>query len=547
MPLPSPSRLTLLAFLLPLLFYLYTLQPSLAWGDGAKLQSEAITGASFVLWDLPQSSLAADPFPFARLGVAAWDHPLYVMLGYLLVRLVPTADPLWLVNLISAVFGAGAIALLFHLGYTQTNSAPAALLAASWLAVSHTFWFHAATPEVYTLFAFLLLLCLTLFSHYEKSGRWQPLAGSALALGLAASDHMLAFLAFPALLLYWLFTGGLRRWTGLFRPPALRAAALAAGCFLLGFAPWLIQFLRLSRSFAFAEIMGPVVGSTFLGNIAGFILQTIGLSLATFLLFLFVQFTPVGVAAGVYGFWQGGRVRPAFRRKVTAGFIVYAAFGVFYQVTDQFAFFLTSYIFFALALALGLARLLEGAAPRRARALTGLCALTILGTPFLYQQLPGFLRAAGVTEAAFEVPQIGTGLRDGLAYYINPNKHGDDAPYRFGRETVTALPAGAVVIAEWYADTDEFFILNYFAQIEQLRPDVTVHGWARVEPWNFDPQLAADVIEASLAADRPVFLASLSEEFYAAPTLAAQYCITVEASLYRLHPEPPSAGCLAID
>jgi hypothetical protein len=40
------------------------------------------------------------------------------------------------------------------------------------------------------------------------------------------------------------------------------------------------------------------------------------------------------------------------------------------------------------------------------------------------------------------------GLRDGLAFYINPDKRGDDSSYRFGRETMLGLPPNALVVAE---------------------------------------------------------------------------------------------------
>ena len=85
---PAPIAAALL-FISFLGFYLYTLQPSLAWGDGAKLQIEALTGQSFILADLPDDFFRRDTLPFARLGVAAWDHPLYVMLGYTLVQIFP--------------------------------------------------------------------------------------------------------------------------------------------------------------------------------------------------------------------------------------------------------------------------------------------------------------------------------------------------------------------------------------------------------------------------------------------------------------------------
>jgi hypothetical protein len=78
-----PKKLTaIFVFVLTISFYIYTLLPSLAWGDGVKLQSEAISGESFVLAEMTGDEFTPDPFIFSRVGVAAWDHPLYIVLGH---------------------------------------------------------------------------------------------------------------------------------------------------------------------------------------------------------------------------------------------------------------------------------------------------------------------------------------------------------------------------------------------------------------------------------------------------------------------------------
>ena len=95
--------LVVLLFLAVLAFYIVTLQPSLAWGDGIRLQREVVTAESFILAEMVEPALsevervdfADDPLPFARLGVAAWDHPLYVMLGHTLLRALPAVYNLW--------------------------------------------------------------------------------------------------------------------------------------------------------------------------------------------------------------------------------------------------------------------------------------------------------------------------------------------------------------------------------------------------------------------------------------------------------------------
>ena len=523
-----------------LAFYILTLQPSLAWGDGGRLQQEVVTAESFILAEIAgpalseveQVDFADDPLPFARLGVAAWDHPLYVMLGHTLLRALPAVYNLWLVNFISALFGAGAISLLFLLCARHTQSNSASLLAALALAVSHTFWWHAVTPEVYTLFAFLLLLAIYCFDTYEQNGRFIYLFASALALGLGIANHLLAGLAIPALILYLLLARKRRRD---FPLKAVQIVWLIIG-FLLGFAPYLLQLLRLLRTFSLAEVMGTAVGSTFLQGSTALSPALLGQSAISYLIFLFYQFLLVGVLLGVYGWLAGRRPYPALWNKAAAFYLVYLTFGLFYRVSDQFAFFLGAHIFWAVAIGLGIAQLQVKVWPDRSRLLAAALVLPLLLMPLFYDAAPDLLRRLGINEEVFGVPQVGSGVRDGLAYYTNPNKRGDVAADAFGLQVLANLPQESVVLAEWYTDTDEYFVLRYFMAVDGLRPDVTLVTWTTQNPFSFDSDQALQVVAEELP-HRPVYLASLSEEFYDAPTLLAEYCIVPEDLLYRVYPQ----------
>ena len=149
-----------------------------------------------------------------------------------------------------------------------------------------------------------------------------------------------------------------------------------------------------------------------------------------------------------------------------------------------------------------------------------------------------------MSDESIGIPEIGVGVRNGLAYYINPNKRGDERAYDFGRETLSNLPSDSIVVAEWYTDTDEYFILRYFTRVERLRPDVTVLGWPTHDPFSFDSRLILEAVEDSFP-EHPVYLASLSDRFYAGSRLVQMYCIVPENNLYRLYPRERSGSqCL---
>jgi hypothetical protein len=567
---PNKNLSALLVFVLTAIFYIYSLLPSLAWGDGTKLQSEAISGESFVLAEMPANEFTPDPFIFSKVGVAAWDHPLYIVIGHLLVKALPFFDSLWLVNLMSAIFGAASVTLVFLLSYRFTESLLAACYASFSLALSHTFWWHSSTPEVYTLLVFLLLISFYLFDRYERksntslhSSRQQdatedgdkstytrflknsntPLFFSAFFLGLAASNHVLAFLIMLALGLYYLSSGSLRN----FRISNLKKLIMPVIAFLIGFSLYILQFIRMSANFPLTEIMGPAVGSTFLSQLGTLSPLLLGQSILTYLFFLTVQFGPVGLILGGFGIRKISQNKDVKLRKVIFSFIVFALFGIFYRVTDQFTFFITSYIFWAMLMGIGSNYASNLLPPKRRYLFWGILGLLLLATPFFYMSLPRLTEQIGINDDFIGIPKIGTGVRNGLAYYINPYQRGDTSAYEFGEETLSSLPPNSVVLAEWYTDTDEYFILRYFTKIKKSRSDVTVVGWADQDPFYFDSQLTLDMIEDSLP-EHPVYLASLSDKFYATSKLIKTYCIVPENNLYRLYQKENSASqCLGSD
>lgn len=512
-------------FVSTLVFYVCTLQPSLSWGDGVRLQREAVTGESFVLTEMTSREFAHDPFPFAKLGVAAWDHPLYIVMAHSLVHATAPfgANPLWMVNLLSAVFGAATIAAVFYLGARLAGSLRAAGLGALFLTVSHTFWWHAVTPEVYTLHTFLLILGLALLMRAWESGQTKLYCASAFVFGVAATNHYLTVLIAPALITTFVW----HRAKVSVDPLTVRRALCISFSCLLGSSLILVQALRMLNTFTLSELAGPLVGSDFFANIP--FLAT-AKSLGAYLVLLAAQFLGLGVLIGLVGIRTARRDAPIVFRLMFPLYLVYALFGIAYQVSDQFAFYLTSHVMFGFFIIFGISHLLKS---RYARATVFASCLCILVTPPTYRYLPSALRAAGLDDHDLGIPEIGVGVRDGLAFYLDPNKHGDRSADTFGRQTLASLPPNAVIFAHWYSDTDEYFVFQYLSKVTGLRPDVEIVGFPPGETGDFDPQIAFDRISAEVDR-RPVYLGSLGVEYYAADRLMEAYCVYPECNLYRV-------------
>ena len=178
-----------------------------------------------------------------RLGIAhPTGYPLYTILGKLFTFL-PIGDIAYRVNLMSAFFGAAAVALLYlfilHIIPQAVESSPhfdwsthlGAIVGALLFMVSPVFWKQSTVAEVYTLNAFFILLIMLMAVIKGEI----PLI--AFLSGLSLAHHRTMVLLLPALALYLYLT---QRET-LFKPKTVLLSLL------FGLTPFLLYLYRPLR------------------------------------------------------------------------------------------------------------------------------------------------------------------------------------------------------------------------------------------------------------------------------------------------------------
>ena len=166
----SAPGLGILAFLV----YLRTLAPGVYGFDSGELATGAYT-----------------------LGIVhPPGYPVYLLLGRLFAFL-PVGSVAYRLNLMSAVFGALTVALVFRLCRRFTGNRLAAWAAAGLLAFSNYFWRMALVAEVYTLQTAFLALNLNLLLDWGRSGDRRLLWWFGLGYGLSLSVHTSAVLFAP--------------------------------------------------------------------------------------------------------------------------------------------------------------------------------------------------------------------------------------------------------------------------------------------------------------------------------------------------------------
>lgn len=201
--------LSLATGLAGLALYVRTLAPSLLYGDMAEFQTLSYT-----------------------LGMThSSGYPTQVAIGRLFT-LLPFGDIAYRVNLMSAVFGALAGALLFLIVRRLGAHPAAGLLASAALLTSPFFWRRAIVAESYTPAAGMLAAVWLGVLAWRHTGRARWLFASGLAGGLSLGIHSTVLMTGAAVLVYLLLLA--RRWRDWLSAAtgALLGVALTFGLFL---------------------------------------------------------------------------------------------------------------------------------------------------------------------------------------------------------------------------------------------------------------------------------------------------------------------------
>jgi hypothetical protein len=449
--------------------YLFTMAPTVLWGDDAELQRIVVTGeprvtgqssgASHLLW-------LAIARPFVRWS--AW-LPL---------------DSAGRTTLITALFGAVALALVFAAARELARSlglpaTAAGLAAAAALGLSHTFWLLAVRPDVYTLQTALLATAIWCTLRWRGAGaQFSVLSAQSggrrhvapvvflLAAGVmvaaALANHAMILASTPGLAVLALALPGAQRRQALIGLAAVATAVALAVLVAAGVGVPLGELLRTLRS------VHPVLpGPRDLLPVPLYLLYQYPLSLLLAL-------------PGVMVLWRRDRGALLGLLLLYAGNI---ALPLLIRLPDRFQFFLPSYVPVALVIGVGAAAIWH--APRTTHDVTQRSIALplvpfVLRAPSLRWAVAAALAAplvvypvaaaTGSTLAARLAPARTLPGRDPVAFYLWPAKTGYAGARYYGEAAFATLAPQAVIVADWLP----YQTLRYLQAIEGRRPDVTL-------------------------------------------------------------------------
>jgi Protein of unknown function (DUF2723) len=482
--------------------YLRTLAPGVLGGDSGEFQFAAWLGGF----------------------VHPTGYPLYLMLAYLWSHLVPFHDPAWRINVLSAVYGALAVALIVPLvgtilePATAGPTAPRAGLMASWLgmlaaltfACTATFWSQAVIAEVYTLnVLFVVAVLLGVLTWAGRVAQGRPakaaLMCTALVYGLSLAHHRTMILLAPALLSFGWYVGRKSRDAR----AGLDGLGSAALCLLLPLLLYLYIPLRAPHTPYVTLTVSPALtlhlyqsdlqgflsyasGQAFSGEFrtpAGALGQ-VGFAAGR----LIQEMTWPGIVLGLLGLVWLVRRAPALLLLTGISFLSLFVFNLFYGIGDIGVYYIPLYFIWALWMVLGVAAFSAAASALWARlsaARRGVAEwrrdrqpvplLVYAFAPLLALTLPAYLLPTN---------------------YALVDQSGNTQMISGWRELLAEpVPQGTILVSN---DRDEMTPLWYYQYVDGLRPDLT-GLFPLIDP---SPAFAdvGQVVDSALASGRPVWL-----------------------------------------
>lgn len=470
-------------------FYLATLAPTVLWGDDALLQQHAY---------------------LARFEPELNNHWLWFQLAQLFAKL-PLADAAYRVNLLSAVAATITVWLAYQLALTLQLSRSAACAVALSLAVSFTFWTHSVRAEVYSVYTVFMLLQLWLWFSWKEDKAY-PLLFAALLSGLTILAHQLAILLIPGLLwLVWHRRNWLTR----------SFFAKLVVCGLVGSLPFIYVVTLYSDSFPFTHnlnlyfthVGGVNFGQMMFDLSSRSLIRDLVLSMGL----LGLQFVGIAGVLLIWGIWylvQNKIVVPGIVLGII--YVTNLIFAFSYHVSDQFVFYLPSYIALTLVIGFGYQAAMEKRMIRsmihHLSVLLGMVLLPIV----VYAALPSLLQSANIDLfSARSLPG-----RDPFLFFLWPAKNGYMGAATFAHTALTSVPTNSVIIA----DFTPIQPLLYTQSIQQIRTDVRLA---------YPPVNMSEFI-SSLPPNTPLFLADTNTNYYYLDTLPVGATIQPHANIYHV-------------
>ena len=410
------------------------------------------------------------------------------MIGAVLKK-IPIGEFAYRINLISAIAAAVTVANVYLLLRLWLMKNMPAIIGAASLAVSWTFWQHAAIAEVYTLYTAMLSAELLMLLGYCKTRRPRYLYLLALLNGLSIANHNLGVMP---LVCYLVFAGYLAAKKEI-RPGQL---ALASLLWIAGVMPY--GYLVIEQWAQTGDLMGTLSSAAFGQGYQNSVLNA-AVSASVIkqnVIFILYNFPTPNILLAAVGLTVLYRLAPrkGFANVVAGLLVLFLLFAFRYDVPDRYGFFIPFYCLLAVLIGLGADALLR-CRPGRTTAVV-LAAMTLLAVPVYMVAAPLAEKAKVNLGTRIDIP-----YRNAYKWFLQPWQGGYRGPETFADEALGLMEKNALI----YADGTTVYPLLYAQQVHQKRNDIAIVSGPRHHSGPNTPIFDERTI-GKILTERPVYI-----------------------------------------
>ena len=492
-------------FLIPGIFYFITACRTPGWVDATLIVSNVVD-----------------------LELKSWVncHNLFHVLGYAWIALFPETHIHYALVLLSALFGALTVQLMFLVFLEVTNSRFIAAVGALILMMSHSLWWHSTMLEVYTLNTAILAAMLLCIIRYNQSEKMKNLYIAAFLLGLGCSNHLLMVLfvfGFIAVIVFLLFKKQKLTFTAL---------AIILGCFLLGAGLYLFIFTRdylhnvqlfsvrqpaQSLLAKYLRALGATVDHATGSDFRSYMFPS-DVSIAekrfwrlNYIIIILLNYPSAAILFALFGFfsfWKKKLLRMTFLFFII-GLVAQIVWSSNFFIWDMYAFSLPVYVLLSLPMVFALHHLCTRF--RSGRILLLVLLPLFMTSPLVYTIISDDGGKEGIVKRYFQkYPEWeqAENTWDVVEYLINPNKRSYDKVVQYSEQIFQILPENAHF---WNSvGRADYPLRLYYRDIYKIRTDIRHHSL-------FNPFMSHEAAEPEakrmktyIESGSPVYIASLS-------------------------------------
>ena len=492
-------------FLIPGIFYFITACRTPGWVDATLIVSNVVD-----------------------LELKSWVncHNLFHVLGYAWIALFPEVHIHYALVLLSALFGALTVQLMFLVFLETTKSRLIAVAGALILMMSHSLWWHSTMLEVYTLNTAILAGMLLCIVRYNQSEKLRNLYIASFLLGLGCSNHLLmVFFAFGfiAVVVFLLFKK---------RELTFAALAIIMGCFLVGAGLYLFVFTRdylhnvqlfsvrlpaQSTLARYLNAFGTTVDNATGKDFRSYMFPS-DVSIAekrfwrmNYLIVILYNYPSAAILFALFGFfsfWKTKLLRMTFLFFMI-GLVAQIVWSSNFFIWDMYAFSLPVYVLLSLPMVFALHHMYTRV--KSGPILLLLLLPLLMTSPLVYTAVSDDGGKEGMVKRYFQkYPEWeqAENTWDVVEYLTNPNKRTYDKVVQYSEQIFQILPENAHF---WNSvGRADYPLRLYYRDIYKIRTDIRHHSLFNPFMSHEEAEPEAKRMKTYIENGSPVYIASLS-------------------------------------